>query len=494
MQPRDERGARAWVGVIALGTVALLLALSGRYGYHRDELYFIEAGKRLAWGYVDQPPLTPFFARLTDPFGYALPVLRLLPALSIGAIVVFAAAFARRFEGGSFAQVLAALTVATGAIFLTIGHLLSTTTFDVLIWVVLLYLVVRITQTNDHRLWLLVGLVAGIGLLNKWTVLYVIGGLGVGLGLTEQRRAFRSAFLWAGAAVALAMWLPNLLWQASHDWPFFDMAGSLYAEGVEDANSFLFVPAQILFIGPVALPVWIVGLRAFFRDAAMRRYRFVGWAFLVLAFVFVAVSAKPYFLAPLYVPVLGAGAVVVERWLPRRRRLTRGRILAAVGLGGLAVLPLALPVLPATTLAGTPITEINPELAETHGWVAFVEQVASAYEAAVPADRRSEAVVFTASYGEAGAIDLYGPRMGLPPASSGHNTYWLWGPPDGEPVLIVGSFPPGYLDERFVGVRRVGTIENPAGLENEEHLAPIWLAERPRESWNRIWPTLRHFN
>jgi len=493
MQPRDERGARAWVGVIALGTVALLLALSGRYGYHRDELYFIEAGKRLAWGYVDQPPLTPFLARLTGRFGYALPVLRLLPALSIGAIVAFAAAFARRFGGGYFAQVLAALAVAMAAIFLTIGHLLSTTTLDVLIWVVLVYLVVRITHTDDHRWWLLVGAVAGLGLLNKWTVLYVIGGLGVGLALTEHRRFFRSPFLWAGAALAFAMWLPNLLWQASHDWPFFDMAGSLYAEGVDDANAFLFVPAQILFIGPVALPVWIVGLRALFRDAAMRRYRFVGWAFLVLAFVFLAVSAKPYFLAPLYVPMLGAGAVVVERWLPRRRRLTQGRILAAVGVGGLVVLPMVLPVLPAATLAGTPITEINPELAETHGWVAFVGQVASAFEA-VPSDRRSEAVVFTASYGEAGAIDLYAPRMGLPPASSGHNNYWLWGPPDGEPVLIVGNFSPGYLDERFVGVRRIGTIENPAGLENEEHLAPIWLAERPRGSWHRIWPTLRHFN
>lgn len=358
----------AW---IVLGVVGLLLALSGRYGYHRDELYFIQAGERLAWGYVDQPPLTPFVARLTEPFAYALPALRLLPALSIGAIAWFAAAFAVRFGGGPFARVLAALAAALAPIFLAVGHLLATTTFDALIWVALAYIAVRIIQTNDQRWWLAFGVAVGIGLLNKWTVLYLVGALGLGLVLTEQRRVFRSPFLWAGAAIALAIWLPNLLWQAEHGWPFFEMASALHDEGVEDANSFLFVPLQFLLIGPVAAPIWIAGLRRFFGDPDVRPYRFIGWAFLILAGAFVAVSAKPYFLAPLYVPLLGAGAVVAERRLKDRRPSA----LRGIAIGGLVALPLVLPVLPAGTLAELPvISEINPELAETHGWESFVEQ------------------------------------------------------------------------------------------------------------------------
>ena len=490
MDGPNGRAARLWVGVVAFGTVGLLLALSGRYGYHRDELYFIEAGEHLAWGYVDQPPLVPLVARLAAPFGYALPVLRLLPALSTGAIVALAGAFAFRFGGGTFACVLAALTVAAASIVLAIGHLLGTTAFDMLVWVVLAYLVVRITQTNDERRWLLVGVVTGMGLLNKWTALFAVAGLALGLALTEHRRVFRSRYLWGGAAIALAIWLPNLIWQATNGWPLFEMARSLREEGIEDANSFLFGPLQVLFIGPVVLPIWVAGLVGFFRDPGLRPYRFVAWAFLVLALVFIALASKPYFLAPLYVPVLAAGSVVVERWTGRiGRRFMRPALLVAVTIGGLVALPVALPVLPAGTLARTPLNEINPELGETHGWDAFVRQVAAAYEA-LP----TGAVVFTASYGEAGAIDLYGDDLGLPGASSGHNSYWLWGPRAGAPVLIVGSFPAGYLEGRFIGIRRVGTIHDPAGLENEEDGVPIWVAERPRGSWTDVWPDLRHYN
>ena len=490
MEIDDRAGSTRSAAWIVLGVVALLLALSGRYGYHRDELYFIEAGERLAWGYVDQPPLTPLVASLTEPFGYALPALRLLPALSIGAIVWFAAAFAARFGGGSFARVLAALAAGLAPIFLAVGHLLATTTFDALIWVALAYLAVRIVQTDDQHWWLLFGIVVGIGLLNKWTILYLIGGLGLGLVLTEQRRVFRSPFLWAGAAIALAIWLPNLLWQAEHDWPFFEMARALHDEGVEDANSFLFVPLQFLLIGPVTAPIWIGGLRRLFRDPEVRPYRFLGWAFLILAVAFIAVSAKPYFLTPLYVPLLGAGAVAAERRLTDRRPAA----LRGVAIGGLVALPLVLPVLPAGTLADLPvINEINPELAETHGWESFVEQVAERFDT-VPLDQRERATVFTGNYGEAGAIDRYRAGTDLPSGSSGHNSYWLWGPPNGAPVLIVGHFSPEYLDERFLELRMVGTIQNPAGLQNEEHGASVWIAAGPRGSWDENWPSLRHFN
>lgn len=482
--------------LVAFCVVGLLLILSGRYGYHRDELYFIEAGDRLAWGYVDQPPLTPFIARLAGLFDHSFLALRLLPALTIGGLIMLSAAFARRFGGGAFAQTFAALAVGTGGIFLALGHLLSTATFDVLVWALLIYLVIRVIQTGETRLWLPVGALAGIGLLNKWTVLFIVMGLLAGLLLTPERRLLRTPYLWAGLAIALVIWSPNIVWQSQNGWPFFDMAESLRAEGVEDANSFLFAPLQILLIGPLTSPIWIAGLASLFRDDRLRPYRFIGWAFVVLLVTFVALASKPYFLAPVYVPLLAAGSVVTERFLGRPRRwLTPTSVAGAVLVGGLVGLPISLPVLSPDALAETPINEINQELGETYGWKPLVRQVAAVYAEMAPVGR-SHSTVFTASYGEAGAVDLYGPDLGLPNASSGHNNYWLWGPPDDavETVIIVGYFPPGFVDTFFVGAEMVGTISNPAALENEEYGASIWIADGPRGSWSEVWPQLRHYN
>ncbi|MQA99752.1 MAG: hypothetical protein GEU78_05590 [Actinobacteria bacterium] len=439
-------------------------------------------------------PLTPLVAWLTGVFDHSLFTLRLLPAISIGGLIALAGAFARRFGGRTFAQALAALATGAAGIFLALGHLLSTTTFDVLVSALLIYLVLRVIQTGEQRLWLLAGAVAGIGLLNKWTVLFVAGALFLGVLMTEHRRLLRAPLLWLGVAIAIVMWLPNLIWQTQNGWPFFEMAESLYAEGVHEANSFLFLPLQVLFIGPVALPIWIAGLRSFFRDERMMPYRFVGWTFVVLIVTFVALSSKPYFLAPLYVPLLGAGAVATERFLERPKRwLTRRRVLAAVVVGGVAGLPVAVPLLPPEVLAQTPFNEMNQELGETYGWESFTRQVASAYRT-LPTGRQARATVFTLSYGEAGAIDLYGPEFGLPSASSGHNNYWLWGPPDAGTVLIVGHFSREYLDRFFVGVERIGAITNEAGLKNEEYGASIWIADGPRDSWSEVWPALRHYN
>jgi hypothetical protein len=479
---------------VAAALVVFLLTISGRYGFHRDELYFIEAGERLAWGYVDQPPLVPVVARLTGPFDHSLFALRLLPALAAGAMAVLAGGFARRFGGGTFAQTLAALATATGGFFLAIGHLLSTTTFDVLIWAVLIYLVVVLVQDGVERLWIAAGVLVGVGLLNKWTVLFVVGGLLLGLAATASRRLLRSPHLWLGVGIALAMWAPNLVWQASNDWPFFDMAESLRAEGLDESFPVLFIPLQLLYVGLLAAPIWIAGLWSLLRNSRMAPYRFIAWAYLLLAIVFMALASKPYFITPFYVALLGAGAVSVEAFIERRRGWLSQRVIAgSVALGGLLALPIGLPILPPVTLADTPFVEINPEPAETYGWEQLVPEIAAAF-GALPEDARRDAVVFTSNYGEAGAIDLFGPPLGLPPASSGHNNYWLWGPPDGSPVVIVGRFPAGYLEQRFVGLRHVATFNNRARLANEEHEAPIFIADGPRGSWRAIWPELRHFN
>jgi 4-amino-4-deoxy-L-arabinose transferase-like glycosyltransferase len=484
-----SRNAIRWL--IAGATGILLLGLSPLYGYHRDELYFIEAGERLAWGYVDQPPLTPFVARLAGIFDHNLFALRLIPALTVVGLVLYATVFVRRFGGGRTAELLAAGAVATGGAFLVVGHFLSTTTLDFLFWVVLIDLVCRIVEGGRPKLFLAAGVVAGVGLLNKWTLPMLLLALGVPLLFSEHRRVLRSPMLWLGLAVAALIVAPNVVWQAQNDWPFFDMAASLRDEGIEDANTALFVPWQVAMVGPVAFVIAIRGLLTLMRDEALRTYRFLGWTYVVLLVAFTVLASKPYFLMPLYVPLIAVGAVVIERSWKRGWAV-------AVGWGLFVSLPISavigLPVMPPAALAQTPLPELNPEVAETYGWPQLVEQVDAIYEREI-ADGE-DAIIFTLNYGEAGAIDLYGPGHGLPRAYSGHNNYSLWGPPtdDDAPVLIVGHFPQERLEEWFAEPRRVGVFTNPADLENEEFGAPVFLAEGPLESWRSLWPKVRHYN
>ncbi len=244
---------------MAAGAVLLLVAVSGRYGWHRDELYFFEAGKHLAWGYVDQPPFTPFVARVSSElFGTSLVGLRLFPALAIGIVVLLTAAMARDLGGGGRARLLAALAAGLCPVFLGTGHLLATATFDLLAWTVLTWLIVRLLAGADERLWLAVGAVTGIGFLNKHSMVLVVGALAVALLLGGRREMFRSPWLWAGAAVALLLGAPNVVWHAANDWPVFDMTESLQEES-ETADSFLFIPAQLGMTVLTAF-VWLPGL------------------------------------------------------------------------------------------------------------------------------------------------------------------------------------------------------------------------------------------
>jgi 4-amino-4-deoxy-L-arabinose transferase-like glycosyltransferase len=273
------------VVLVAFATVVLLLMVAPRYGYDRDELYFLEAGRHLAWGYVDQPSFVPFLAWLAEhTIGDSPLAIRLFPALATGAVVVLAGLIARRFGGGRFAQFLTALSAATTAVYLGAGHPLSTTPFDFLFWALILYLVVRILGGDTSRLWLAVGAVAGIGLLNKWNVLFLMFSLVVGLLLTEQRRLLRSRWVWAGGAIALAIWAPNLVWQAQHGWPTIEMLGNLHTENVEDADQLKFIPLQVVYTGLLLTPIWIAGLRWLFRKPEGRPYRAIAWAYVAVFF------------------------------------------------------------------------------------------------------------------------------------------------------------------------------------------------------------------
>jgi hypothetical protein len=465
---------------VAAVVVALQMAVAGRYGWHRDELYFLACSRHLAWGYVDQPPFTPFVARVASAmFGPSLYGLRLFPALADASLVVLTGLLARELGGRRRAQLLAAVAVGSASVLLAVGHLLSTAVFDFLAWTALTTVVVHILRTDDARWWTVAGVIAGIGLENKHSVAFLLAGLAVAMFLT-RRDLLRSRWLWVGAAIALVLWLPNLLWQADHGWPVFEMSRSLHTNGVDDGNTFLFLPMQMVFLGPFVTPLWIAGLVWLLRGPTGRDYQPLGIVWVLLALGFIGTAGKPYYLAGLYPALIAAGAVWFERrWSPRANR----RYLAIIAIAGVVALPLALPVVSADVSGSGAIAAVNPELRETAGWEDFARTVD-----AVPG-----AIVFTQNYGEAGALERLGSTR---PVYSGHNNYWLWGPPldSTRSIVVVGHFPNGYVAAHFTGCQQRATIDNAEHIPNKERGAHVWTCTGTAHPWHREWVALRHYN
>ncbi len=481
--------SRRGLAVLAAGLAALLVAAAGRYGYHRDELYFLRAGRELAFGYVDQPPLTPLLARLMDSLAPgSLVALRLPSALAAGAVVLLAGLLAREFGGGRAAQLLAAASTAGAAVLLAVGHLLSTATLDVLAWTLLCWLLVRALR-NGGRSWLLVGLAAGVALQNKTLAAFLLAAVLGGLLMAGPRAVLRSGWPWAAAAVALLLWAPNLVWQAVHGFPQLELSAAIAAGGSGTSEPwFLFLPMQLVLVSPFLWPVWAAGWWRLLRDPALRPWRCLPVAYALLAVVFLLTGGKPYYLAGLYPVLLAAGADPALAWARRgRSRVRRGLLAAAPALSLLVGGLLFLPVLPVDRLAGSPVPAINYDAGETVGWPAFAATVAGVREK-LPAG--AEVVVLTGNYGEAGAVDRYLP--GLAPAYSRHNAYWDWGPPpeSADTVLAVG-LPEAELRRWFGQVREAARIDNGVGLDNDEQGRPVWVASDRTAPWSRIWPELR---
>jgi 4-amino-4-deoxy-L-arabinose transferase-like glycosyltransferase len=502
--------AKGDVLAIAAVTVGMLLVFAGRDGYHRDELYFLEATHHLAFGYVDQPPLSVAMILLSRlVFGNSPFAIRIIPALAEGALVVTAGAMGRQLGGGRFAQVFAALCTAAGG-YAVAAHISGPTIYDALAWVVASYLIIRIIRTGQERLWLAVGVVIGLGLEAKHTILFLVAGLAIGLVLNRQARLLRSPWLWAGVAVAVALWLPNLLWEAAERWPTLEMDRNLRAEHSGLGFVFTFPVVQVLLPNPFLAPVWIAGLWGLWREQRFRDYRAFAIAYAVLfVLLLVIIPDRPYYLAPLYLVLTAAGAVIVAGVVEGRRRLfsarapgrrlllrSRGAAVVWTLLALLFLLPIALPVLTPATLAKVPLQNVNYNLGETVGWPEFVAAVADVYRSIPPADRPAE-VIFTSNYGEAGAIERYGRSFGLPGAFSGHNSFWWWGPPrppGGRSVtVVVGDYPLAYLLRFFGSVRLAAIFRNPWGLEDDEEGQLIWICSGQREPWSSLWPSLRHY-
>lgn len=493
---RSPSSTRAIALVAAVGFVVVELATSGRYGFHRDELYFIACARHLAWGYVDQPPLAPFLVRISLLWGDNPVAIRVLPALAGAGVVLVAASFARDFGGRRFAVGLAALLTATMPVLLGASHLAGTTAYDVLAWVLALLLACRAIVRDQPRLWLAAGVVAGLGLLDKHTIAtFLIPALLIALAISPQRAVLRSRWPWLAGVIAFVIGSPTLVWQAAHGWPELTMMSALHSQHSAASDAVMFLPSQLLYADPVIAPIWIAGVVQLLRARRFAGVRFLGWLYLILlVFMQVVVPGRPYYLCPLYIPLFAAGSCWIESRVRKGFRLPRRAWLPIVGVGAVIGALIALPILPIRFWHTVTPKSLNYDQGEQIGWPHMVGQVAAAYDA-LPAATRKNTDIFTSNYGEAGAIDFYAARFGLPAASSAHNAFSTWGPPAGSStsVLIVGDDAPEFVPWcRSLSV--VGHLSNVQDVPDDELGAPLTLCSGFDRSWSSVWPSLRHFN
>jgi len=475
---------------------AVLILAGGRYGFHRDELYFVEAGHHPAWGYPDQPPLVPLLATAWYQLVHgSLWAFRVIPAVLAGLIVVVTGLTSAALGGARRDQVASAAVAAVSVVVVAVGRLFSTTTFDVLLTSTLVLLLIRALDRGGGPLrWLVIGLLAGIALEVKTLPATVLACAGVALLIVGPRAPLRRPGPWLAAALAFALAAPNLWWQDRHGWPQLELARAIAAGSSGTSTSrWLVIPLQLTLAGPVLTPLLVVGVVTLLRRADQRSHRWVAVTFLLLLAVIVVTGGKAYYTAGLLPALLAAGVPATLGWIGAARwRGVLATVLVAVHVILGAVL--TLPLVPEGMLHDTSIVQTNYDVGETIGWPAF-EAAAQRVVDSLPAGQRERAVVLTSNYGEAGALDQ-ARRAGadLPPVYSGHNGYGEWGPPPpwATTAVVIGWFVDGDLARWFTGCRTVATVDNGLDLGNDEQGAPIRICSGPAAGWSVIWPQVRH--
>jgi hypothetical protein len=468
--------------LIAAAAFAVEMAVSARYGYHRDELYFLAAGQHLSAGYVDQPLLTPLLARLDALVtGGTLVGLRALGALGLAVMVMLTGSMARMLGGGGRAQAAAALATACCAQYLGAMHLVTTTTPDFVGWTVLLWFAVKLLTSGEPRWWLPIGTCAGIAFEAKWNIGFLLAGLVGGVLATPRARPLlRSRHLLIAAVIAAALAVPDLAWQAAHGWPNLPVFHRLQGDAWK--NRVLYWPGQVVYTSVVLVPVWARGLSRALRTAQLRP---AGIAAAFVLLVQFALGGKPYYPGGVYTFLFAAGAVAWPRITPRWY--------AGACLGGALSSLVALPVLPAAALSRGPVLAINKDLGEMVAWPQEVALVARVYHC-LPAAERSRTALLAGNYGEAGAIDRYGAAFGLPQAFSGHNSFWLWGPPPAsDTTVVVIGVDTATLRQAFRSVRVAAVWDKGIGVPDQEQGARIYVATGLREPWPATWPLFRYY-
>ena len=539
--PFDSEPGRAIplaTSVYALAIFATLFhfIFSGQYGYFRDELYYAACGQHLAWGYVDQAPLIAWIARLSRTLlGNSLFALRFFPTLAAAGKIILAGWMARELGGRRFAQFLAALTVLFAPIYLTFDNFLSMNSFEPLFWMACAAILMRILNGGSEKLWLLFGFVAGVGILNKHSMLFFGTGVFIGLWLTPARREYANKWIWLGGGISFLIFLPNLIWEIRNGFPTIALLHAVIGTKYATLTPWQFIWQQALLTLPLAAPICVLGLwflfwspsRAVANGAAacvapepagklaQGLYAPLAWTYVIVLVEMIALHGKVYYLAPAYPMLLAAGAVWIERHLPPRAeksrkagsyktRLYKTMLVAPLVAGGLIAAPLAMPILPvnlavkycrfwdvkAIHAENVPLGKLPQLFGDMYGWRHQVRAIAKVFDA-LPAADRAQCAILALNYGEASAVDYFGPAEHLPPAISGHNQYGFWGPHEytGDVVITIG-YKAAQLRNFFGEVTPATRISPPYAIPEESNLG-IYICRKPKKPLTEMWPQFR---
>jgi hypothetical protein len=500
-----------WVYGIAILYFALHIATSTRYGYFRDALYYLAFSEHLAFGYVDQPPLIAILGWLTrHTIGTSLPALLFWPALAGASRILLIAAFARELGARRFGIMLATVLAATPGVWWVIDHQFAMNAFEPLIWGGLAFTVLRIIKTGNTKLWVVFGAIAGVGLETKYSVIIFASALILGVLLTRQRQVLFTPWILVGGAIAFLIFLPNLIWNVQHHWPFLELMRNIRATGKDVVlNPGMYLLQQVLMMNPASFPFWFAGLLFYFFSRDAKNYRAFGWAFLITIAFFAITHGKDYYSASAYVIVLAAGAVATERLLERSAMQRKGALLRTACfiwllLGVVPLLPLVLPVLPIDTFLRyqsrlpfeVPKTETSfvgetlPQYyADEFPWPGLVAEVARVYQS-LPPEEQQRTAIYGTNYGQAAAVDFFGPQYGLPKAISGHQNYYLWGPRHytGEIMILMGE-QESEARKHFESVTVAATLNNPYAYRYENR--PVLLCRHLKWDLQTGWPRVK---
>jgi Dolichyl-phosphate-mannose-protein mannosyltransferase len=497
------------MSIVVFSATALLVHLltNGRYGYFRDELYYIACGQHLAFGYVDQPPLSILLLHLSQVlFGNSLFAIRLSPALAGAATVAITGLIARELGGRAWAIALGCAGSLCALFNLAVGNFFSMNAFESLFWMGCVYLLVRIINGDSPTLWLWFGVLLGLGLENKHSTAFFAAGIFVALLLTPERRHLARKWIWFGGLIAFAIALPNILWQLQNQWPTYELLNNIARSDKNVAlNPAQFIVQQIVFMNPATLPLWLAGLCWVFGSRDGRRYMALGIVYVVLLGEFIILHGKSYYLAPAYQMLFAAGGVAVERVFANRLRWFKPGLLILIIAAGALLAPLVVPILPPGKLVAymrtiglqLPRTEtshtapLQQIFADQFGWQEMAASVGHVYNHLRPEDKQ-RAAIFCQNYGEAGAIDFFGAQFGLPQAISGHQNYFLWGPRDwtGEVALVLDTRDDDER-EQFASVEDLGQIVSSPWAMPFERRMHIYLCHDLKANVQEFWPQVK---
>jgi 4-amino-4-deoxy-L-arabinose transferase-like glycosyltransferase len=491
--------------LLALVFVVLHAATSGPYGFHRDELATLDDARHLEWGFVAYPPLTPAVGRLgLSLFGISTLAVRLLPIIALSVALILSGLMVRELGGSRRSQVLTALAVAVIPIVTIQTAVLQYVSFDYLWGVLLTYLLLRLLNTDNPRWWVPIGAVIGLGMMTKYTMAFFVTGLvgamlATGVFEKKIRRHLLSPWLWAGVAVSLLIFLPNLVWQIRHHFISLEFLRHIHARDIGQGRTRGFVPEQLyVCVSALMFPLAFMGLWFYFSKHG-QKYRLLGWMFVLTFLLFVVAQARSYYSGPLYPMLLAGGSVVWELWVETRTRKWALAIQAVTWflVAASAVLSFALftPVAAINSTLWNTTGKIQDNFKEEIGWTDLVATVARAY-GSIPANERASTGIIVGNYGEAGAVNLLGPRYGLPPAISGTNSAWYRSYPQNEPqTLIAIGLDDDFLKEHFERCQLVAHNANPYGVINEESRdhPNIYWCHQLLQPWPEFWTHFRRF-